>query len=212
MTMSRPSPRRASLALAELDPVMAGLVERHGPMRRARLPAADARFEYLAEAITYQQLAGRAAATIWGRFRALFGPGVLQPEAVLVADPTDLRAAGLSGAKAGAITDLARHVVDGTLELSRLGRRRDAEVTEQLIQVRGIGPWTADMFLIFGLGRLDIWPVGDYGVRAGYGVAYGMSEPPTPADLAPLGEAFRPYRSVAAWYCWRALEAGGRPG
>ena len=209
--MTRSSPRRASAALAELDPVMAVLVERHGPMRLGRLPAADRRFEHLAEAITYQQLAGQAAATIWGRFRALFAPGVLEPESVLAADPTDLRAAGLSGAKAGAIADLARHVVDGTLELSQLGRRSDVEVTDQLTQVRGIGPWTADMFLIFGLGRLDIWPVGDYGVRAGYGIAFGMSEPLSPGDLAPLGDAFRPYRSVAAWYCWRALDAGARP-
>ncbi len=199
----------ASAALAELDPTMARLVDRFGPMRPGPRPPVADRFESLAESIAYQQLAGRAAATIWGRFRALFPPGRLEPQAVLAADPADLRAAGLSGAKAAAIVDLARHVADGTLELDRAGRLPDERVTAELVQVRGIGPWTADMFLIFGLGRLDIWPTGDLGVRAGYGVAYGLAEPPTPKELAELGERFRPYRSVAAWYCWRALEGGG---
>ncbi len=175
-------------------------------------PKVDDRFENLAESIAYQQLAGRAAATIWGRFRALFPPGALEPEAVLAAAPEDLRAAGLSGAKAAAIVDLARHVADGRLELDRVGRMPDDQATDELVQVRGIGPWTADMFLIFALGRLDVWPTGDYGVRAGYGIAYGLVEPPTPAQLEARGEPFRPYRSVAAWYCWRALEsAADRP-
>jgi len=207
--MPRPSHRQASLALADLDPIMAGLVDRHGPMRVPRRPPASGRFEDLAESIAYQQLAGRAAATIWGRFRALYGPGPLDPEAVLSTPTESLRAAGLSGAKAAAIVDLARHVADGTLELERLGRLDDQQVSAQLVQVRGIGPWTAHMFLIFTLGRLDVWPIGDYGVRAGYGVAYGLATPPDPAELDGLGERFAPYRSVAAWYCWRALESGG---
>jgi DNA-3-methyladenine glycosylase II len=205
--MSRPSHRAASQALAELDPAMAALVLRHGPMPAPRLPRVDGRFENLAESIAYQQLAGRAAATIWGRFRALFAPGPLDPTDVVAAAPEDLRAAGLSGAKAAAIVDLARHVIDGSLELDRVGRLPDDQVRAELVQVRGIGPWTADMFLIFALGRLDVWPTGDYGVRAGYGVSHGLAEPPTAAQLEPLGEAFRPYRSVAAWYCWRALES-----
>ncbi len=208
--MSRLSHRRASLALADLDPTMAALVARHGPMRVPPPPPVVGRFENLAESIAYQQLAGRAAATIWGRFRALFAPGPLDPLAVLAADPADLRAAGLSGAKAAAIVDLARHVADGTLELDRLGRLDDDRVEAQLTQVRGIGPWTADMFLIFALGRLDVWPTGDYGVRAGYGIAFGLAEPPTAGELAERGDAFRPYRSVAAWYCWRALESAPR--
>jgi DNA-3-methyladenine glycosylase II len=203
----RASHSQASVRLARLDPVMGALVARHGPMPRPPRPRVDGRFENLAESIAYQQLAGRAAATIWGRFRALFEPGPLQPEAVLAAAPDDLRAAGLSGAKAAAIVDLARHVMDGRLELERVGRMPDARVTEELVQVRGIGPWTADMFLIFALGRMDVWPTGDYGVRAGYGIAYGLAEPPTPGQLEALGERFRPYRSVAAWYCWRALES-----
>ena len=117
--------REASLHLADLDPVMGALVARHGPMRVPPRPRIDERFENLAESIAYQQLAGRAAATIWGRFRALFEPGPLEPQAVLAAAPEDLRAAGLSGAKAAAIVDLARHVVDGRLELDRVGRMSD---------------------------------------------------------------------------------------
>ena len=103
--------------------------------------------------------------------------------------------------------DLARHVADGTLTLDRAGRMGDDEIMSQLVQVRGIGPWTAHMFLLFTLQRLDVWPSGDYGVRTGYGIAYGMAEPPTSKELDELGERFRPYRSVAAWYCWRVLDS-----
>jgi len=186
--------------------VMAGLVQRHGPMTVPAAVPVDARFEQLAEAITYQQLAGKAAATIWGRFRALFAEGPLDPAAVLVSDPVDLRAAGLSGAKSAAILDLAAHAADGRLELHRMGRMADDEVLTQLVQVRGIGPWTAQMFLMFGLRRLDVWPTGDLGVRAGYGIAYGLATPPDAKQLEALGEPFRPYRSVAAWYFWRAAD------
>jgi DNA-3-methyladenine glycosylase II len=107
--------------------------------------------------------------------------------------------------------DLAAHVADGRLALDRAGRLSDDELEAQLVQVRGIGPWTAHMFLLFTLQRLDVWPVGDFGVRSGYGIAYGMTEPPTAKELLALGERFRPYRSVAAWYCWRVLDSpGGR--
>lgn len=207
--MARTTYAEASARLAESDPVMAALVDRYGPMRLPRPTPAGDRYEQLAESIAYQQLHGRAAATIWGRFRDLYPPGRLDPELVLATPVEALRAAGLSGAKAAAIVDLSRHVADGTLTLERAGRLGDDEVLAQLVQVRGIGTWTAHMFLIFTLRRLDVWPVGDYGVRTGYGVAYGMSEAPTPKQLDELGERFRPYRSVAAWYCWRVMDADG---
>jgi 3-methyladenine DNA glycosylase/8-oxoguanine DNA glycosylase len=117
-----------------------------------------------------------------------------------------MRAAGLSGAKAASILDLAQRVDAGLLDLTTLGRLSDAAVTEALTRVRGIGPWTADMFLIFALRRLDIWPTGDLGVRVGFGRAFALPETPTAPQLAPLGDPFRPYRSVLAWYCWRAVE------
>jgi 3-methyladenine DNA glycosylase/8-oxoguanine DNA glycosylase len=208
--MPRTTHAEASAALARLDPTMARLVERHGPMRLPRPVAASRRFEQLAESIAYQQLAGRAAATIWGRFRALYGDGPLDPAEVLDTPVEALRAAGLSGSKAASLLDLARHVADGTLVLDRAGRLGDDELIAELVQVRGIGPWTAHMFLLFTLQRLDVWPVGDYGVRTGYGIAYEMAEAPTAKELEALGERFRPYRSVAAWYCWRALDSPGR--
>jgi DNA-3-methyladenine glycosylase II len=208
--MPRITPAQASAELARLDPTMAALVDTHGPMRLPRPTPAARRFEDLAESIAYQQLAGKAAATIWGRFRSRYGPGPLDAGEVLATPVDALRAAGFSGSKAAAVHDLARHVVDGTLELDRAGRLPDDDLEAQLVQVRGIGPWTAHMFLIFTLRRLDVWPTGDYGVRTGYGIAYAMAEPPSARELEGLGERFRPYRSVAAWYCWRALESPGR--
>ena len=139
--------------------------------------------------------------------RALYGPGPLDPAAVLLTPLADLRAAGLSGAKAAAILDLAHHGAEGSLELHRMGRMDDDAVIEQLVQVRGVGPWTAQMFLIFTLQRLDGWPTSDDGVRSGFALAYGRSERPSPKELEPLGDRFRPYRSVAAWSCWRAADS-----
>jgi len=196
----------ASRALAAQDPVMAALVEAHGPMRIGRKPAASARFEALAQSIAYQQLAGRAAATIWGRVRALVGDDGFTPAAVLALTDEQLRGAGLSGAKTAALRDLALQVDTGAVRLERAGRLSDDEVVAELVRVRGIGPWTAHMFLLFDLHRLDVWPTGDYGVRAGYASAYGLAELPTPKELEARGDAFRPYRSVAAWYCWRTVD------
>jgi 3-methyladenine DNA glycosylase/8-oxoguanine DNA glycosylase len=169
----------------------------------------DRRFESLAEAIVYQQLAGRAAATIHGRFVLALG-GVVTPESVLSASDEVLAACGLSRAKAASIRDLADHVASGRLVLDRMGRLPDQDVVDQLTQVRGIGPWTAQMFLLGTLGRLDVWPTGDYGVRAGFGRAWGLPGIPTPQELEALGEPFRPYRSLVAWYCWRVADE--RPG
>jgi DNA-3-methyladenine glycosylase II len=113
---------------------------------------------------------------------------------------------GLSGSKTASIRDLAQKVADGDVELDRVGRLSDDEIVGELTLVRGIGRWTAEMFLIFQLGRLDVWPVDDFGVRRGYGILHGMTEMPAPKVLEPLGDAYRPYRSIAAWYCWRAAD------
>lgn len=161
--------------------------------------------EALARSITYQQLAGRAAAAIWQRVRTLV-PGPFTAEAVVALDESVLRAAGLSGAKTRSIRDLARHVVDGDVHLTRVARMSDEVIVEELSRVWGIGRWTAEMFCMFQLGRLDVWPSLDLGVRAGYARAWGVSPAPTAKELEPVGDRFRPYRSVAAWYCWRALE------
>jgi 3-methyladenine DNA glycosylase/8-oxoguanine DNA glycosylase len=196
---------RAADVLAANDPVLAILMERYGPPRLGGRIPASARFAVLARAVCYQQLAGRAASTIHGRFVAAVG-GDVTPAAVL-ATPTDvLRGAGLSAAKAAAIKDLAQKVADGQVSLERIGRLSDEDVVDHLIQVRGIGRWTAEMFLLGTLGRLDVWPVGDYGVRAGFASAWGLPEIPAPAVLLDLGEVFRPYRSVVAWYCWRVVD------
>ena len=190
--------------LARLDPNLALLVDRAGPCdiggRRAR-----PHFESLARAITYQQLAGRAAQSIWTRVRALVD-GPFTADAVVALDHDTLRSAGLSGSKARAIADLADKVVGGQVRLASIGRRTDDEVVAELSQVWGVGRWTAEMFLMFQLGRLDVWPTGDLGVRNGYAVLFGLPRAPTPDELEALGERFRPWRSVAAWYCWRAID------
>ena len=206
--MPRISHAAASAELAGRDPVMAALVEAVGPCR-LRPPRATA-FEALVRAIVFQQLSGRAAATIYGRLEELLGE--VTPERVLAQPVESLRRAGLSAAKAASVVDLATKVADGTVPLGRIARLGDDELVQRLVVVRGIGRWTAEMFLIFQLRRLDVWPVDDLGVRKGYARAYGLPELPAPAVLAGLGDAFRPYRSVAAWYCWRAVELAERPG
>jgi DNA-3-methyladenine glycosylase II len=188
---------------------MAGLVAAAGPFRLR--PPLESHFAALVRSITFQQLAGAAATAIHGRLVAALD-GTVTPEAVLALSVDEMRAAGLSGAKTASITDLATKTLDGTvvLEPRGLARESDDEVVARLSSVRGIGRWTAEMFLIFQLRRLDVWPTGDLGVRRGYGLAYSMATP-EPKELEKLGEAFRPYRSVAAWYCWRAvdLQRGG---
>jgi DNA-3-methyladenine glycosylase II len=193
---------RAAAALARRDPVMARLIDRSAPFHLPR--RATRHFAALAESILYQQLAGAAAAAIHGRFLELFD-GDLSPETLLALPTRKLRSVGLSGAKAAAVRDLAAKVAAGIVPLHRIGRLSDEEIIESLSVVRGIGRWTAEMFLIFQLRRLDVWPVGDYGVRTGYAQAYGLPALPTPKELLALGDRFRPYRTVAAWYCWRAV-------
>jgi DNA-3-methyladenine glycosylase II len=196
---------RAAEALAANDEVLSSLVDRFGPPRLGGRKRAADRFAVLARSICYQQLAGRAASTIHGRFVAAVG-GVVTPATVLAASPDALRGAGLSRAKAAAVTDLAQKVVAGQVSLDRIGRLSDEDVIDHLVQVRGIGRWTAEMFLLGTLGRLDVWPTGDYGVRAGFASAWGLPEIPSPTELLEWGEAFRPYRSVVAWYCWRVAD------
>jgi DNA-3-methyladenine glycosylase II len=186
---------------------MAKLMQRTGPFRLPK-PTPD-HFAALAESILYQQLAGAAAEAIHGRFLALF-KGALSPKAVLALRPQKLRAVGLSRNKVASIRDLAAKVADGTVPLDHVGRFSDEEIITRLSVVRGIGPWTAKMFLIFQLRRLDVWPVEDYGVRKGYSLVYGLRKLLTPKQLEVKGERFRPYRTVAAWYCWRAVHEARR--
>jgi len=199
----------AAAEVARRDRVMARLMKRTGPFRLPK-PTTD-HFAALAESILYQQLAGAAAAAIHRRFMGLFD-GDLSPEAVLALRPKKLRAAGLSGNKAASIRDLAAKVADGTVPLDHISRLSDEEIITRLAAVRGIGRWTAEMFLIFQLRRLDVWPVGDYGVRQGYSLAYGLRDLLTPKQLQVKGERFRPYRTVAAWYCWQAVHEKRRQG
>ena len=190
------------------DPFFAPVVSRVGPPRvRA---SRGSRFASLAAAITYQQLAGAAARTIHGRFVEVLG-GRVTPERVLEADPEALRRAGLSRAKLAAILDLAEKVSDGTLRLRWIHRLDDQAMVQHLTRVRGIGPWTARMFLMFDLHRADIWPVGDLGVRNGWARIHRLPESPAPSELVDAADHLRPWRSAAAWYCWRALE-GVTPG
>jgi DNA-3-methyladenine glycosylase II len=160
----------------------------------------------LVRAIVYQQLAGAAATAIHGRLIAALNDQV-EPENLLALTPEETRAVGLSANKTASLRDLATKVLDGTVILNPRGlaREPDEEVIARLTTVRGIGEWTAHMFLMFQLRRLDVWPTGDFGVRKGYGLAWGVPMP-TPKELAGLGDPFRPYRSVVAWYCWRAVE------
>ena len=189
--------------VARRDPRMAALIKRVGPAE-LRPPSPD-RFAALVRSIMYQQLAGAAATAILGRFLNLFTDG-LTPEGVLALPEGAMRGAGVSGPKQAAINDLARKVADGTVPLEDAHSLSDDELKARLVQVRGIGPWTAEMFLIFQLRRLDVWPVDDYGVRKGWTIVHRKRQLITPKALQLEGEKFRPYRSVAAWYCWRAVE------
>jgi methylated-DNA-[protein]-cysteine S-methyltransferase len=194
------------------DPRMARLVEAVGPLG-LRLRRTSSVFEALAEAIVYQQLTGKAAATILARVRALFPRPHegLSPRHVLRASDEKLRGAGLSRSKALSLRDLAARTEAGQMpSLAEIHAMDDDEIVERLTEVRGIGRWTVEMILIFRLGRGDVWPVDDYGVRKGYSVAFKTRGVPTAKQLAKRGDAFRPYRSAASWYLWRAAERARR--
>src|SRR5436190_12963401 len=199
---------KAHRHLAASDPRMAALIKRS--LRFNLKPGKSIRpFDALAESIAYQQLSGKAAATIWKRVRALYPRKKhLDPKEILKTPDEKLRGAGLSRSKVAALKDLAAKTIDGTVPNARaLARMTDDEIIERLIIVRGIGRWTAEMLLLFDLGRPDVWPVHDYGVQKGFAKTFGKRKLPTPKQLLKLGEKWWPYRSVAAWYFWRALDA-----
>jgi DNA-3-methyladenine glycosylase II len=193
--------------LCRADKILARLIKKVGPctmkIRSRRTP-----FVALVSAVTYQQLNGTAAATILKRFVALYpGKRFPTPEDVLATSVEHMRAAGLSRAKVAAIKDIAAKTVAGIVPSSReIMRLSNEEIVERLTSVRGVGPWTVEMLLMFTLGRLDVLPVTDYGVRKGFAVTFDWKELPTPKELLEYGERWRPHRSTAAWYLWRALE------
>jgi DNA-3-methyladenine glycosylase II len=203
---SVPEYQAAALALAGREPVIARLLATTGLPQIAR--PTETPFAALVRAVTQQQLATAAARTIHGRLVTALG-GEVTPERLLTLPIDRLRAAGLSGRKAASLTDLSGRIVDGILDLDpeKLARQGDDEIVRELSAVKGIGRWSAEMFLMFQLLRLDVWPTGDLGVRKGYALAWAVPVP-TPKQLDASGEAFRPFRSVAAWYCWAALRSG----
>lgn len=187
------------------DPDFGPWVKEIGTIRLADTSEVGEPFAYLTRAICYQQLAGKAAATIHGRvIDALKGD--VSPKKVLRVRETTLRKAGLSRNKLAAIRDLATKIASGEVEVHDLADQPDDEIVRRLTQVRGIGEWTAQMYLMFRLHRPDVWPTGDLGVRQGFAKVRRMETAPTAKELGPLGEAYRPWRSAAAFYCWRILE------
>jgi 3-methyladenine DNA glycosylase/8-oxoguanine DNA glycosylase len=205
-------------ALADADPLLGKHIAKTGPLG-LQLKETEGTFAALAESIVYQQLSGRAAATIFGRVRALYPGGRLDPKKVLASKDLPLRGAGLSAAKLASLKDLAARAVAGEIPtLAQLERMDDEAIVEKLTAVRGVGRWTVEMLLIFRLGRPDVLPVADYGIKKGFArlfpnpekkggrVKYGPDELPSAAALAMRGERWRPFRSVASWYLWRALD------
>lgn len=195
--------RKAILSLKRADPVLSELIEQAGPYK-IRYIQPD--FEALVKSIVYQQLSGKAAATIFGRLSAAAGDVRLTPKAVLGLTEEALRALGLSRQKIAYIRDIAGHTRSGALDFTALPRMPDDAAIRALTSLKGVGVWTAHMFLIFALRRKDVLPVGDLGIRAAIQKAYGFEKPPTPAEIEELGERWRPYRTVASWYLWRSLE------
>ncbi len=209
--MSAARSARAARRILEADPVMAGLIAAAGPFRLEPLAgdaAERAPFEVLVRAIAHQQLHGKAAQRILARFIGLYGGATFpRPQQLLDTEPERLRAVGWSHAKIAALKDLARRTVAGELPApAELDALSDLAIIERLTAVRGIGRWTVEMLLIFHLRRPDVLPVDDFGVRNGFRLAYRLPGLPTARALAQFGERWRPYRSIAAWYLWRAVE------
>lgn len=204
MTNTR-SPREIAAFIVQHDPAFAALVHVVGPPPARRSAKVEQRFANLARSITFQLLATKAAATIHARVEALCGREVT-PTSILRVGHQRLREAGLSNAKAAAMIDLARRTRDGDLRLDRHGRLDDDTVLREVVAVRGVGPWTAQMYLMHTLARRDVWPVGDYGVRAGWSLVHGHDDFIVPRALHAEGDHFVGERSAVAWYCWRAVE------
>jgi DNA-3-methyladenine glycosylase II len=192
----------AAAHIVKADPAFRRIVDT-SPAMDVR-PEDGSAFESLLSAIVFQQLAGAAARTIHGRLIATLGGEPVAPERVLATDPETMRAAGLSANKLAAIIDLAAKFVDGTVPTHDLDSLSDDEIVARLVTIRGVGRWTAEMFLLFQLRRPDVWPVDDLGVRNGWARIHDMEAAPLPKALLLLGDPLRPYRSTAAWYCWRA--------
>ena len=196
--------------LSAKDPALAALIKETREFR-VETGAAESPYEVLVEAITHQSISGKAAATIFGRVKALGSNGSIPtPEEMLKLRKPALRKAGLSGAKIVAMKDLAKKTIERivpTLEEAR--KLSDEELVKRLISVRGIGAWTVEMFLIFRLGRPDVLPIHDLGVRKGWAITYGKKYMPAPKELLKFGERWRPYRTVASWYMWRACQRAG---
>jgi DNA-3-methyladenine glycosylase II len=193
--------------LRRVDPVMAQLIARAGPYAPKPERGVGA-YEALVQAVAHQQLTAKAAGTILGRFYALYGGTCCPEPARLVGTPdAELRACGFSRAKSAALKDIAAKALDGTIPPRRaLARMKDAAIVARLIEARGVGRWTVEMFLMFTLARPDVLPVDDYGIRLGYKVAYGKRTLPKPRALAKIGERWAPYRTTASWYLWRAVD------
>ncbi|MGC1379714.1 MAG: hypothetical protein WA814_01680 [Candidatus Baltobacteraceae bacterium] len=198
-----PSLAAAIEEVRKRDKILSGFIARAGPIRhRKRNP--DGHFGTLVRAIVFQQLSGRVASVILERVVAAAG-GQLTPESVAAVSDAKLRGAGLSANKLASLRDLSAKVLDGSVHLDAKRRESDDQIVAELVTVRGIGRWTAEMYLMFELRRLDVWPVDDLGVRQGYGLLWGIEPPPSPKELIPLGERFRPYRTIVARYCWEAV-------
>ena len=194
--------RRAVTHLKKSDPVLRSIIERVGPCRMEFGPP---EFSSLAEAIIYQQLNGRAALTIFKRFAALAGDP-LTPEGILKLTDAQMRSVGLSKQKSAYLKDLAAKTHDGSLDFARLAHASDEDVIEHLTQVKGIGVWTAHMFLMLSLRRPNVLPTGDYGVQVAVKKHYKKRKLPKPKDMAKIAKCWEPYRSVACWYLWRSLD------
>jgi DNA-3-methyladenine glycosylase II len=200
----------ALLHLSERDQQLKQLIAEAAPFR-IEVEDAQSPYEVLLEAIAYQSISGKAAATIYGRIKALGENGrPPAPEKMLKIPTARLRKAGLSGAKAAAMRDLAKKTLAGIVPThDEALKLSDEDLVERLVSVRGIGAWTVEMFLIFRLGRPDVLPIHDLGVKKGWSVTYGKKHMPTPKELLRFGERWRPYRTVASWYMWRAFEKAG---
>jgi DNA-3-methyladenine glycosylase II len=198
------SPPEAAALIVRRDPTFESVVSQVGPPPRWRSAHVDERFSALVRSITFQLLATSAASTIHGRVQALCGDAVTT-DSVLRAGVDRLRTAGLSRTKAEAMVELASRVAEGKVQLHRHGRMSDADVIRQVTTVRGIGPWTAHMYLLGTLARTDVWPVGDFGVRNGWTMVHGLDEIIEESALREAGERFTGVRSSVAWYCWQAV-------
>lgn len=198
---------QATRHLRRRDPVLRTVIKRVGPVT---MKLERNRFQALVRSIIAQQISGKAARSIWKRLHTAVKPRRLTPEVIAGIPIDQLRSLGLSSQKASYVHDLAARVADGQVRLSRAHRMTDDEVVDELVTVKGIGEWTAHMFLIFSLGRLDVLPHGDFGVRAAIRNLYGLPDLPNREQSVAIAQPWRPYASIAAWYCWRSLDNGAQ--